>query len=203
MSNTKHPVSSGFDDIDAVIGHVNKKEELQDSTEKLDRYLEHVNGALFRAEEVIKKVDDRIKKADDAITRIETATGALERSANKIEPVLNSLADNISKDKRFKFTAQLDDKSIESVRAEHGEFMVDEKKLLAEHRETLKKSMSESISEEKKAFANHKIEMERTKEYGEGVWLSQRAWSWVGGLLIGWGAWFVASVILLIVSHPN
>ena len=196
MSNTKHPVSPGFEDIDAVIGHVNKKEELQDSTEKLDRYLEHVNGALFRAEEVIKK-------ADDAITRIETATGALERSANKIEPALNSLANNISKDKRFKFTAQLDDKSIESVRAEHGEFMVDEKKLLAEHRETLKKSMSESISEEKKAFANHKIEMERTKEYGEGVWLSQRAWSWVGGLLIGWGAWFVASVILLIVSHPN
>ena len=203
MSNTKHPVSSGFDDINAVIGHVNKKEELQDSTEKLDRYLEHVNGALFRAEEVIKKVDDRIKKADDAITRIETATGALERSANKIEPALNSLADNISKDKRFKFTAQLDDKSIESVRAEHGEFMVDEKKHLAEHRETLKKSMSESISEEKKAFENHKKEMERTKEYGEGVWLSQRAWSWVGGLLIGWGAWFVASVILLIVSHPN
>ena len=131
-------MSSGFDDINAVIGHVNKKEELQDSTEKLDRYLEHVNGALFRAEEVIKKVDDRIKKADDAITRIETATGALERSANKIEPALNSLADNISKDKRFKFTAQLDDKSIESVRAEHGEFMVDEKKLLAEHRETLR-----------------------------------------------------------------
>lgn len=203
MSNTKHPVSSGFDDIDAVIGRVNKKEELQDSTEKLDRYLEHVNGALFRAEEVIKKVDDRIKKADDAITRIETATGALERSANKIEPALNSLADNISKDKRFKFTAQLDDKSIESVRAEHGEFIAEEKKLLAEHREAFKNSMSESVSEEKKAFENHKIEMERTKEYGEGIWLSQRAWSWVGGLLIGWGTWFVASVILLIVSHPN
>lgn len=199
MSNTKHPVSSGFDDIDAVIGHVNKKEELQDSTEKLDCYLEHVNGALFRAEEVIKKVDNRIKKADDAITRIETATGALERSANKIEPALNSLADNISKDKRFKFTAQLDDKSIESVKAKHEEFIADEKKLLADHRETLNKSMTASLAEQKQAFENHKIEMERTKEYGEGVWFSQRAWSWISGFLIVSGFWLAASITAAIV----
>ena len=191
MSNTKHPVSSGFDDIDTVIGHVNKKEELQDSTEKLDRYLEHVNGALYRAEEVMKK-------ANGLVERVEKATGALERSANKIEPALNSLADNISKDKRFKFTAQLDDKSIESVKAKHEEFMAEEKKLLADHRETLRKSMSASLAEQKQAFENHKIEMERTKEYGEGVWFSQRAWNWAGGLLLGWGIWFVATVILFI-----
>lgn len=199
MSNTKHPVSSGFDGIDAVIGHVNKKEELQDSTEKLDRYLEHVNGALFRAEEVIKKVDDRIKKADDAITRIETATGALERSANKIEPALNSLANNISTDKRFKFTTQLDDKSIESVRAEHGEFIAEEKKLLAEHRETLRKSMAASLAEQRQAFENHKIEMEKERSYGDGIWLSKRAWNWEGGLLWGWGIWFFATLMLLII----
>ena len=164
MSNTKHPVSSGFDDIDAVIGHVNKKEELQDSTEKLDQYLEHVNGALYRAEEVMKK-------ANGLVERVEKATGALERSANKIEPALNSLADNISKDKRFKFTAQLDDKSIASVKAKHEEFIADEKKLLADHRETLKKSMSASLAEQRQAFENHKIEMERENKYGEGVWL--------------------------------
>ena len=196
MSNTKHPVTSGFDDVDIVLSNVNKKEELQDENEKLDARMEQVNGSLYRAEEALKK-------AEAIVTRIETATESLTRSANKIEPALTAMADNMSKDKRFKFTAQLDDKSIQSIKAQHGEFVKEEKKLLAEHRETLKKSMSESISEEKKAFANHKIEMERTKEYGEGVWLSQRAWSWVGGLLIGWGAWFVASVILLIVSHPN
>ncbi len=199
MSNTKHPVTSGFDDVDIVLSNVNKKEELQDENEKLDARMEQVNGSLFRAEEVIKKVDDRIKKADDAITRIETATGALERSANKIEPALNSLADNISKDKRFKFTAQLDDKSIESVRAEHEEFVKEEKKLLSEHREALKKSMSESIAEEKKAFENHKIEIERTKEYGEGVWFSKRAWDWIFGFMIVSGFWLVASVTAAIV----
>ena len=192
MSNTKHPVSSGFDDIDAVIGHVNKKEELQDSTEKLDRYLEHVNGALYRAEKALEE-------ANKSIARIESATASLEKSASKIQPYLNSIEESGG----FKFKAQLSDSSIESIKATHGEFIAEEKKLLAEHREALKNSMSESVSEEKKAFENHKIEMERTKEYGEGVWLSQRAWSWVGGLLIGWGAWFVASVILLIVSHPN
>ena len=194
MSNTKHPVSSGFDDIDAVIGHVTKKEELQDNTEKLDQYLEHVNGALFRAEEVMKE-------ANGLVERVEKATGALERSANKIEPALNSLADNISKDKRFKFTAQLDDKSIASVKAEHGEFMKEEKKLLEEHRDALKKSMSESVAEEKQAFENHKIEMERTKEYGEGVWFSQRAWNWIYGFMVVAGFWFVASIVTLLVTQ--
>lgn len=200
MSNTSHPKSSGLDDIDLVLGNVNKKEELQDETEKLDRYLEQVHGALFRAEKVLKKADEQIGKADAAITRIETATGALERSAEKIEPALTTMADNISKDKRFKFTAQLDDKSIKSVKAEHGEFIEEEKKLLTEHREALKKSMSESVAEEKQAFENHQKEMERTKEYGEGVWFSKRAWSWIGGLLLGWGIWFVASGILIILA---
>ena len=166
MSNTSHPKSSGLDDFDLVLGNVNKKEELQDETEKLDRYLEHVHGALFRAEEVIKKADEQIGKADAAIARIETATGALERSAEKIEPALNSLADDISKDKRFKFTAQLDDKSIASVKAEHGEFIKDEKKLLEEHRKAMKKSILLAVADQKQAFENHKIEMEREREYG-------------------------------------
>ena len=203
MSNTSHPKSSGLDDFDLVLGNVNKKEELQDETEKLDRYLEHVHGALFRAEEVIKKADEQIGKADAAITRIETATGALERSAEKIEPALNSLADDISKDKRFKFTAQLDDKSIASVKAEHGEFIKDEKNLLEEHRKDLKKSIFLAVADQKQAFENHKIEMEREREYGDGIWLSKRAWNWAGGLLLVWGLWFVASVILLIVAHTR
>lgn len=203
MSNTSHPKSSGLDDFDLVLGNVNKKEELQDETEKLDRYLEHVHGALFRAEEVIKKADEQIGKADAAISRIETATGALERSAEKIEPALNSLADDISKDKRFKFTAQLDDKSIASVKAEHGEFIKDEKNLLEEHRQALKKSIFLAVADQKQAFENHKIEMEREREYGDGIWLSKKAWNWAGGLLLVWGLWFVASVILLIVAHTT
>ena len=203
MSNTSHPKSSGLDDFDLVLGNVNKKEELQDETEKLDRYLERVHGALFRAEEVIKKADEQIGKADAAIARIETATGALEKSAEKIEPALNTMADNISKDKRFKFTAQLDDKSIASVKAEHGEFITEEKKLLEEHRKALKKSILLAIADQKQAFENHKIEMEREREYGDGIWLSKRAWNWAGGLLLAWGIWFVASVILLIVAHTT
>jgi len=200
MSNTSHPKSSGFDDIDLVLGNVNKKEELQEETEKLDRYLEHVHGALFRAEEILKKADDRIGKADAAITRIEAATESLERSAEKIEPALNSLADDISKDKRFKFTAQLDDKSIESVRAEHGEFIAGEKKLLEEHRQSLKKSIYLAVADQKQAFEAYKREMEREREYGDGIWLSKRAWNWAGGLLLAWGIWFIASIAFLIIK---
>lgn len=192
MSNTKHPVTSGFDDVDIVLSNVNKKEELQDENEKLDARMEQVNGSLYRAEEALKK-------ANAIVTRIETATESLSKSADKIEPALNAMADNMSKDKRFKFTAQLDDKSIKSIKAEHEEFVKEEKKLLSEHREALKTSMSESVAEEKKAFENHKIEMERTKEYGEGVWFSKRAWSWISGYMAVSGIWLVASITLVIV----
>ena len=192
MSNTKHPVTSGFDDVDIVLSNVNKKEELQDENEKLDARMEQVNGSLYRAEEALKK-------ANAIVTRIETATESLTKSADKIEPALNAMADNMSKDKRFKFTAQLDDKSIKSIKAEHEEFVKEEKKLLSEHREALKTSMSESVAEEKKAFENHKIEMERTKEYGEGVWFSKRAWNWISGFLPVSGIWLVASITLVIV----
>lgn len=192
MSNTKHPVTSGFDDVDIVLSNVNKKEELQDENEKLDARMEQVNGSLYRAEEALKK-------ANAIVTRIETATESLTKSADKIEPALNAMADNMSKDKRFKFTAQLDDKSIKSIKAEHEEFVKEEKKLLSEHREALKTSMSESVAEEKKAFENHKIEIERTKEYGEGVWFSKRAWNWISGFLTVSGIWLVASITLVIV----
>ncbi len=191
MSNTKHPVTSGFDDVDIVLSNVNKKEELQDENEKLDARMEQVNGSLYRAEEALKK-------ANAIVTRIETATESLSKSADKIEPALNAMADNMSKDKRFKFTAQLDDKSIKSIKAEHEEFVKEEKKLLSEHREALKTSMSESVAEEKKAFENHKIEMERTKEYGEGVWFSKRAWDWIFGFMIVSGFWFFASICIVI-----
>ena len=196
MSNTKHPVTSGFDDVDIVLSNVNKKEELQDENEKLDARMEQVNGALYRAEEALKK-------ANAIVTRIETATDSLSKSADKIEPALNAMADNMSKDKRFKFTAQLDDKSIKSIKAEHEEFVKEEKKLLSEHREALKTSMSESVAEEKQAFENHKIEMERTKEYGEGVWFSKRAWDWIFGFMIVSGFWFVASITAAIILWAN
>ena len=192
MSNTKHPVTSGFDDVDIVLSNVNKKEELQDENEKLDARMEQVNGSLYRAEEALKN-------AEAVITRIETVTESLSKSADKIEPALNAMADNMSKDKRFKFTAQLDDKAIESIKAQHGEFIKEEKKLLSEHREALKKSMSDSVAEEKKAFENHKKEMEWTKEYGEGVWFSKRAWSWISGFIAVSGIWPVASITLVIV----
>lgn len=192
MSNTKHPVTSGFDDVDIVLSNVNKKEELQDENEKLDARMEQVNGALYRTEEALKK-------ANAIVTRIETVTKSLTKSADKIEPALNAMYDNMSKDKRFKFTAQLDDKSIKSIKAEHEEFVKEEKKLLSEHREALKTSMSESVAEEKQAFENHKIEMERTKEYGEGVWFSKRAWDWIFGFMIVSGFWFVASITAVII----
>jgi len=102
MANTSHPKSSGFDDeIEAKLDNINTREELLEDTGKLNQYLEHVHGAAFRAEKVMKEADGQIE-------RLESVTRSVEKSAKLIEPALNSMADNISKDKHFHFTARLD-----------------------------------------------------------------------------------------------
>jgi hypothetical protein len=103
MANTSHPKSSGFDDeIEAKLDNINTREELLEDTGKLNQYLEHVHGAAFRAEKVMKEADGQIE-------RLESVTRSVEKSAKLIEPTLNSMADNISKDKHFHFTARLEE----------------------------------------------------------------------------------------------
>ena len=113
MANTTHPKSSGFDDeIEAKLDNINTREELLEDTGKLNQYLEHVHGAAFRAEKVMKEADGQIE-------RLESVTKSVEKSAKLIEPALNSMADNISKDKHFHFTARLEDAALDSIKHLH------------------------------------------------------------------------------------
>lgn len=205
MANTTHPKSSGFDDeIEAKLDNINTREELLEDTGKLNQYLEHVHGAVFRAQKVMKEADKKIE-------RLESVTQSVENSAKLIKPALNSMADNISKDKKFHFTARLEDTAIDSIKGMHQEFIEGEKTLLSGHIEDEKSMIAAFAEKQKKAhtlfmatlqqeFENHKEEMRRIQRYGEGVWFNKRAWQWILGLLIGWGFWFVASITILIIK---
>ena len=103
MANTTHPKSSGLDDVDAVLENINTKEELIQDTGKLNQYLEHVHGAVFRAEKVMKEADSKIE-------RLESVTKSVEKSAELIDPALKTLVDHYEKDTPFHFTARLNDK---------------------------------------------------------------------------------------------
>lgn len=203
MSNNTHPKSSGLDDIDVELENISKTEELQQKKEKLDQYLESVNGTLNRAEQAIKD-------AEKVAVKIETATTSLTKSADKIQPALDSLVENAPKDSRLKFTAQLSDDAIQQLQTLHDGFIEDEKTRLTAHFEEEKAIMAGFIVVQmmafkqwvqalKKAFEGHVKDMEDVKRYGEGIWLSKRSWDWIQGSLIFLGIWFVAFIIGVIV----
>ena len=205
MANTTHPKSSGFDDeIEAKLDNINTREELLEDTGKLNQYLEHVHGAAFRAEKVMKEADGQIE-------RLESVTRSVEKSAKLIEPALNSMADNISKDKHFHFTARLEDAALDSIKDMHREFIEGEKEFLNKHliseanmitsfAQKQAKVHAQFMTALNQSFDYHKSEMERIQRYGEGVWLNKRTWQWILGLIIVWGFWFVASITFLIIK---
>ena len=205
MANTSHPKSSGFDDeIEAKLDNINTREELLEDTGKLNQYLEHVHGAAFRAEKVMKEADGQIE-------RLESVTKSVEKSAKLIEPALNSMADNISKDKHFHFTARLEAAALDSIKDMHREFIEGEKEFLNKHliyevniitsfAQKQAKVHAQFMTALNQSFDYHKSEMERIQRYGEGVWLNKRTWQWVIGLIIVWGVWFVASITFLIIK---
>ena len=205
MANTTHPKSSGFDDeIEAKLDNINTREELLEDTGKLNQYLEHVHGAVFRAEKVMKEADGQIE-------RLESVTKSVEKSAKLIEPALNSMADNISKDKHFHFTARLEDAALDSIKDMHREFIEGEKEFLNKHliseanmitsfAQKQAKVHAQFMTALNQSFDYHKSEMERIQRYGEGVWLNKRTWQWVIGLIIVWGVWFVASITFWIIK---
>ena len=203
MSNNTHPKSSGLDDIDIELENISKTEELQQKKEQLDQYLESVNGTLNRAEQAIKGWEA-------VALKIETATTSLTKSADKIQPALDSLVENAPKDARLKFTAQLSDNAIQQIQTLYDGFLVGEKTRLTAHLEEEKAIMAgfivvqmmafkQWIQAQKKAFKRHVDDMDRVKRYGEGIWLSKRAWDWIQYSLILLGIWFVACVTFLIV----
>ena len=205
MANTTHPKSSGFDDeIEAKLDNINTREELLEDTGKLNQYLEHVHGAAFRVEKVMKEADGQIE-------RLESVTKSVEKSAKLIEPALNSMADNISKDKHFHFTARLEDAALDSIKDMHREFIEGEKEFLNKHliseanmitsfAQKQAKVHAQFMTALNQSFDYHKSEMERIQRYGEGVWLNKRTWQWILGLIIVWGFWFVASITFLIIK---
>ncbi len=65
-----------------------------------------------------------------------------------------------------KYTVQLDDKSIETVKGMHSEFFANEKNLIEESPQKMEKILSQ-----------HREKLKRIKD-GESAWISFKAWVW-------------------------
>ena len=83
-----------------------------------------------------------------------------------IEWTLDDTRELLEKLEGKKFTVQLDDQSIETVKGIHEEFFANEKILIEEAQQRMEKMLSQ-----------HREELKRIKD-GESVWLSFEAWVW-------------------------
>ena len=129
---------------------------------------------------------------EDQVTVVQ-ASADLEEQLNSIietswviEWTLDDPRELLEKLEGKKFTVQLDDQSIETVKGMHSEFFAKEKKLIEEAQQRMEKMLSQ-----------HREKLKRIKD-GESVWLSFKAWVWsiiifeVRLLLVGTVLYYIA-----------
>ena len=75
--------------------------------------------------------------------------------------------------KAFKFTAVLDNQSLEQIKAEQEALKEEYKKNLNEH----KKMLNQLLEFEKSILSNHREELRKITR-GHGAWISFKAWVW-------------------------
>ena len=103
-----------------------------------------------------------------------------------IEWTLDDTRELLEKLEGKKFTVQLDDQSIETVKGIHSKFFANEKKLIEEAQQRMEKMLSQ-----------HREKLTRIKD-GESVWLSFKAWVWaiiifeISLLLVGTVIYYIA-----------
>ena len=83
-----------------------------------------------------------------------------------IEWTLDDIRDFLEKLEGKKFTVQLDDQSIETVKGIHSEFFANEKKII-----------KKSHRQKEKMLSQHRKKLKKIKN-GESVWLSFKNWVW-------------------------
>ena len=102
-----------------------------------------------------------------ALSIEDSHVGTIEAIAPKLDTTeAEAKTDGLPMDKLEgkKFTVQLDDQSIETVKGMHSEFFANEKKLIEDSHQKMEKMLSQ-----------HREKLKRIKD-GESVWLSFKAW---------------------------
>ena len=174
----KLPPKTGLD-FGAMMDDIDREEELKKESTNLEKQIDQLRSVIWTLEE-------------DQVTVI-LASADLEEQLNSIieiswviEWTLDDTKELLEKLEGKKFTVQLDDQSIETVKGIHSEFFANEKKLIEESHLRMEKMLSQ-----------HREKLKRIKD-GESVWLSFKAWVWaiiifeVSLLLVGTVLYYIA-----------
>lgn len=159
-----------------MLEEIHEDNELRKETTNLDKQLDQLRRVIWALEEDQVTVIQASADLDDQLNSIIETSMAIEWTLEDTRELLESLNGK-------KFTVQLDDQSIETVKSIHGEFFTNEKRLIEEAQQRMEKMLSQ-----------HREKLKRIKD-GESVWLSFKAWVWaiiivIAFLVIAFGLGF-------------
>ena len=162
MSNNKNEQAPRISAAD-MLKEIEADNELQKESTNLGKQLDQLRRVIWALEEDQVTVIQASADLDDQLNSIIETSWVIEWTLDDIRELLEKLEGK-------KFTVQLDDQSIETVKGIHGEFFENEKKLIEGAHQEIEKTLSK-----------HREKLKRIKD-GESVWLSFKAWVW--GIII-------------------
>lgn len=158
MSNDKiEQVSSN--PFAKMLEEIQEDNELRKESTNLEKQIDQLRSVIWTLEEDQVTVVQASADLDDQLNSIIEVSWVIEWTLDDTRELLEKLNGK-------KFTVQLDDQSIETVKGIHSEFFANEKKLIEEAQQRMEKMLSQ-----------HREKLKRIKD-GESVWLSFKAWVW-------------------------
>ena len=154
----KLPPKTGLD-FGAMMDEIDKEEELKEESTNLGTQIDQLRRVIWALEEDQVTVVQASADLEDQLNSIIETSWVIEWTLDDTRELLEKLEGK-------KFTVQLDDQSIETVKGMHSEFFANEKKLIEESHQRIEKMLSQ-----------HRKKLKRIKD-GESVWLSFKAWVW-------------------------
>ena len=149
-----------------MLEEIHEDNELRKETTNLDKQIDLLRRVIWTLEEDQVTVVQASADLDDQLNSIIETSWVIEWTLDDTRELLEKLDGK-------KFTVQLDDQSIETVKGIHAEFFANEKKLVEGAHQEMEKMLSK-----------HREKLKRIKD-GESVWLSFKAWMWGIVLFLG------------------
>ena len=162
-----------------MLNEIHEDNELRKESTSLEKQIDHLRSVIWTLEEDQVTVIQASADLDDQLNSIIETSWVIEWTLDDTRELLEKLEGK-------KFTVQLDDQSIETVKGMHSEFFANEKKLIEEAQQRMEKMLSQ-----------HREKLKRIKD-GESVWLSFKAWVWaiiifeIRLLLVGTVIYYIA-----------
>ena len=143
-----------------------EENDAQKGSETLESQITRLKNTIEEAKTVCDSLDTKMESARSYGSAVGKAIMLAMDRVDGFDTQLDGL-------KAFKFTAVLENKDIEAIKAEQKTLKEDYEKHLNKHKETLNQ-LSES---EKSILSDHRDELKEIMR-GESVWLSFKAWIW-------------------------